>query len=356
MTEQQKLLDPKQTIVLDKEWPVEFLLDKDTLDVFVKFDTFESKIDKVKMNELKPMLAKIKKLKVDVKKSMVTNTWWDMGDRVFLYWPTGTGKTHSVLAWLNGNKIPHDVVTVSDWFEDIDFLTHIVPSAKGIQYKEKKILDLFRRAEKWERIGILIDEVNRWSKSFMNLLLKMVDSVSDFYEVNNFVADEVIKVPRENIIRFCTANLGGWYSGTNEIDEALLNRFNKVEFVGYNEQFEDQLLNAFAEHKPWAQQIVKYIRDLFKDNAIKRPISSRWLKTWAEDFVNTSRSKEDVFGAFERTVMYSLVGIDSYWFPSEDDVGVLAAKFMDLWFIGKWQKTAKKEWDPVPTEDAPFPF
>lgn len=39
------------------------------------------------------------------------------------------------------------------------------------------------------------------------------------------VKDELIKIPRENIIFFCTANLGGGYSGTNDIDEALFDRF-----------------------------------------------------------------------------------------------------------------------------------
>lgn len=55
----------------------------------------------------------------------------------------------------------------------------------------------------------MIDEVNRGSKSFMNMLLKMIDPVSGFYEINNFVEDDIIKVPHENIIWFCTANLGG---------------------------------------------------------------------------------------------------------------------------------------------------
>lgn len=333
-------------IVLDQEGIVQFVLDKDSLEVSVRVEGqgFEKQIDKTTMRDLKPLVEKIGKLKPKITKAKIVNNWWDFGDTVFLYWPTGTGKTHTVCEWIKSKGIEYDVVTVSDGFEDIDFLTHIVPTAKGITYKEKKILSLLRQAASGEKVAILVDEVNRGSKSFMNMLLKMTDSVNGVYEINNFVCDEVIVIPRENIIWFCTANLGWGYAGTNDLDEALLDRFNKVEFAGYNPVFEWSLISNFGEHADGVKTIVEYIRDLFKDNAVKRPISSRWLKTWTEDFVNTDKKKQDVFGSFDRTVLYRLVDVDAYGFPNEDDMGILVSKFNELWFISSSKAKDVAKW------------
>lgn len=314
---------------------VEFYLDKSTLDINIKVGDYESAIDKAKMKDIQSQLKKAEKMELKINKTAVYNSWRQMGDRVFLYWPTGTGKTHSVLARLEENKIQNDVVTVSDGFEDVDFLTYIFPTATWIQYKEKKIVELLRKAQAGEKVAILIDEANRWSKSFMNLLLKMIDPVSDCYEINNFVADEVIKVPKQNIIRFCTANLWWGYSGTNELDEALLDRFNKVSFVWYNLEFEKELTANFGDFDNNVAEVVTYIRKLFNDNELKRPISTRSLKIRAEDFIKTAQGIEDVFYSFERTVMYRLISVDSYGFPDKKTEGLLLSKFVQLWAIKK---------------------
>lgn len=327
---------PSPRLLLNTVGGMKFELDREELEVYLIADGTEQKIKEVAYKELITKLRTTEKLSVDIKSAMSrVSTWFTLWDRIFLYWPTGTGKTHQIIQWIKDKKIKHDIVQVSDWFEDIDFLTYIVPTATGIMYKEKSIISLFRDAAKGEKVAVLIDEVNRWSKSFMNLVLKMLDPVTWSYEINNFVADEKIVVPKENIIRFCTANLWGSYSGTNELDEALLDRFNKIEFVDYNKDFEEQLFDCFDTQRSNAKVIVEYIRTLFKDNSIKRPVSSRTLKSWAEEFINTSKNPEDLFATFEKTIMYRIIGIDSYWFPNEQDIWVLASKFIELWIINK---------------------
>ena len=322
-------------ITLHSQMWIEFVLNKNTLDVVAKIWEDEVPVDKVRMDKIKEHLSKVSKLSLKISKIKPIDSGWNMWDRVFLYWPTGTGKTHSVLTWLEEQKMLHDVVTVSDGFEDIDFLTYIFPSATGIQYKEKNIIGLFRKAAEWEKVAILIDEANRWSKSFMNFLLKAIDPVSWEYEINNFVNDEIIRIPIQNLIWFCTANLWGWYSGANDIDEALLDRFNKVSFVWYNEKFENELYKSFGEYGKDVKSIVEYIRQLHSDNVLKRPISSRSLKIWAEEFINTSKSKEDVFLSFSKTVMYRLVSVDSFGFPNKDTEWTILSKFIGLGFISK---------------------
>lgn len=323
---------PGTKILIDDFGKVKFFLDKSSLDVFVDVWGDQEKIENTTLNKVRARLEKSKKMGLSLSKLATDPRPRQTGDRIFLYGPTGTGKTHSVLDWIQQESIEHEVVTVSDGFEDIDFLTYIVPNPKGgVIYKKKRVVELLGEAAKWKKVAILIDEVNRGSKSFMNMLLKMIDPVSGFYEINNFVEDDIIKVPHENIIWFCTANLGGWYSGTNALDEALLDRFNVVSFVWYNTEFEMQLFDSFGKFSNKVKELVEYMRQLFTDNAIKRPISSRSLKIRAEEFINTAQKAEDVFNSFEKTVLYRLVSVDNYGFPTQQDVGVLVSKFVDLW-------------------------
>lgn len=335
MTTKTKTKTDKTLISLySKNW-VQFLLDKDSLDITAKVGSYESIVDKVKMDEIKKQIESAEKVALDVWEIKMEERGWEMWDRVFLYGPTGTWKTYSVLKWMQEQKIPHEMVTVSDWFEDLDFLTYIFPTKTGIQYKEKSIIETLRKAANGEKVAILIDEANRWSKSFLNFLLKAIDPVSDYYEINNYVADEVIKIPKDNIIWFCTANLWGWYVGANDIDEALLDRFNKVSFVWYNDKFEDELYKHFDSYAGDVREITEYVRQLFQDNELKRPISSRSLKIRAEQFVNTKKTWEDVFASFEKTVMYRLVTTNSYGFPNKDHEAMIVSKFMEKWFIKK---------------------
>lgn len=313
-----------------------FYLDNDNFKIYVTTDGVLFKVvDSADIEAIKEYVSKVDKVIIEIEQSSASNEDFNPWDRILLYWPTGTGKTHQVIQRVRESKILFDLVSVSDWFEDIDFLTYIVPTKNGIQYKEKSIIGLLRRAAAWEKVAILIDEVNRWSKSFMNMVLKLLDPVTGMYEVNNFVADEVIRIPITNIIWFCTANLWGAYSGINDIDEALLDRFNRISFVDYNKKFEAELLKTFEGNASKVKTIVDYIRDLFKSNELKRPISSRSLKSRAEEFLMTKKTDKDIFPSFERTIMYRICGVDWFGFPSEQDIGVITSKFIELWLLSK---------------------
>lgn len=319
--------------IVAEEQGVKFWVDEDTWQPFVDFNGEQLPVTKEIIDQIKKSLSVIRKVKEDVVTAKMPQDLYCMWDTILLYGPTGTGKTHSALEWIRDKGLSHAMVTVSDGFEDIDFLTYIIPSAKGIQYKEKEIVSLLRKAEAWENVAILIDEVNRGSKSFMNLLLKMLDPVTGMYEVNNFVKDEVIKIPKENVIFFCTANLGGGYSGTNDLDEALFDRFNKIAFIDYNKWYEAALFDNFGTFSTQVKTIVDYIRDLYKDNTLKRPISTRTIKSWTWCFINSPMSSNDLFSTFNQTVMYRLVGIDSYGNPNEQDVGIITSKFIEMWLV-----------------------
>ena len=319
-------------VITEDQW-IKFCVNTSTFEPFIIHDGKKYDATKDSIDTIKESLRSVKKLKTITASTPIWADQYTMGDTVLIYWPTGTGKTHSILQWIRDQKISHAMITVSDGFEDIDMLTYILPSPKGIVYKEKDIVSIFRKAAAGEKVAILIDEVNRGSRSFMNMLLKLLDPVTWQYEVNNFVADEIIKINKENIIFFCTANLWGWYSGTNEIDEALFDRFNKIQYMDYNRAYEAELFSNFWPFASHVEKIVSYIRDLYKDNSLKRPVSSRTIKAWAECFVNSPMDDKALVGTFNQSVMYRLVGIDAYGNPNEQDVWVITSKFIELGII-----------------------
>ncbi len=254
-----------------------------------------------------------------------------------LYWPTGTGKTFEFLQTANAMKTAgelddFDIVTVTDGFEDIDFLAHIVPTENGITYVENKIVTLLRDASQWKRVAILIDELNRGSKSLLNLILKLLDPVDgSTYVLNNFVKNETIVIPMANIMFFATMNLGGKYVGTNVLDEALFDRFNIVQYKGYSEPVEDQMLNAFGAYKAQVKEIVQYVRvELHKEGEIRAPISTRGVKMWAEAFVNSGCERQDVLATFNRVLLHRLISVDDYGNPNDEEVGLILNKFRSL--------------------------
>jgi hypothetical protein len=218
--------------------------------------------------------------------------------------------------------------------EDMDFLAHILPTWKGIEYKENKVVTLLREASNGKKVAILLDELNRGSKSFLNLILKLLDPVDGkTYTLNNFIKNESIVIPIENVLFFAAMNLGGKYTGTNALDEALLDRFNVVQYKGYNLWIEKDISKSFAPFASQAIDLTKQIRQLHKDGEIRVPISTRWVKMWAESFLTTWKTKEELFETFKNTILYRLISVDDSGNPNTEEIAIIMKKFKDLGII-----------------------
>lgn len=317
-----------------KDFPV--FLDESDFSFVVQIEwKFINIWDKEAVDKLKVNFSSLEKLKLEVE--TIPDDTYSLGERVMLYWPTGTGKTYDFLTVANDllkkkEISDYDIVTVTDWFEDIDFLAHIVPQESGgIKYAEKKVVDLLRRASKGEKVAILIDEVNRGSKSFLNFLLKMLDAVNGTtYVIDNFIADEKIIIPIENILFFGTMNLWGKYVWTSTLDEALFDRYNVVKYKGYNLDVEKEMIKNFWDYKREVTQIVKYVRSAHKDGDIRAPISTRGIKIWAEAYINTDKSKPALAHSFRRTLLYRILNVDDFWNPNQEEEAIVLKKFKDL--------------------------
>lgn len=131
-----------------------------------------------------------------------------------------------------------------------------------------------------QRDGIvLLDELNRAPLSAANILFPCLDK-RRYLPVDIAGGDGIRSVPvHENCVFFATANLGAEYSGTTQIDRALLDRFFPVELSYPNEKAETNILmiRTGVDEKT-AKAIVKVsktIRDQFKEQELSNVVSVR---------------------------------------------------------------------------------
>jgi MoxR-like ATPase len=146
-----------------------------------------------------------------------------------------------------------------------------------MRYVEREVITKLREASQGKKMVLCLDELNRGSRSFMNFILTMLDGVEDnAYVINNHVKDEKIIIPCENLLVFATMNNGSKYTGTSVMDEALLDRFSHVRYVGYNELNEKIIIEeAFDGYVKEVSEIIQKIRSLNKTNDIRSSISTR---------------------------------------------------------------------------------
>lgn len=331
ITEQRAKMVP-----VDRIKDFEVLLNKEDLSLYIDVNGDFLPFSKEEAAKLKGKVKELERVKSEM---WTASMQYRLSDRVMLYGPTGSGKTFEFLGSVHNMKAADElddfhIVTITEGFEDIDFLAHIVPSEKGITYVENKIVTLLREASEGKRVAILLDELNRGSKSFLNLVLKLLDAVDgSTYQLNNFVKNEIITIPIQNVMFFATMNLGGKYVGTNVLDEALFDRFNIVQYKGYNLAVEDKMLDGFLGFKSQASKIVAYIREIHKDGEVRAPISTRGVKMWTEAFLNSGNTKEDVMGTFQTVLMHRLVSVDDFGNPNEEEIAIIVNKFLELGLI-----------------------
>ena len=110
---------------------------------------------------------------------------------------------------------------------------------------------------------MLLDELSRATASANNLLLPQLDHRRMLpIEIADSQHQREVKV-HENLSFFATANIGGEYTGTMEMDEALLNRFNVVEMQYMSESIEQLvLIKRTGIDKSDAEKISKFATEL----------------------------------------------------------------------------------------------
>lgn len=310
----------KKLLIVDKN-KVEYETDEDGIALF-----------KSKVNEAK-------KISVDLKSSITVNPF-NFGDRILLTGPTWSGKTfqfHDVGNFLKekGEVDYVEKLTVTEWFEDLDFLCYIVMKDGTVSYIERELITKLRECANGKKMVLCIDEINRWSRNFMNFILTLLDWVDGrHYVLNNYIKDEKILIPMHNILLFATMNKGSKYTWTSVMDEALNDRFSHVKFVTYNPEIENELITQwFWDKATKVREIIDATRKLHKSWELASAISTRGIKMWGNAFLNSLGSSEDLVATFTDTLLYRIVNMDEFGIPNQDDVTSVLKEFHSRGFI-----------------------
>ncbi|QUH22015.1 AAA family ATPase [Alkaliphilus sp. B6464] len=193
---------------------------------------------------------------------------------VLQYGPTGTGKTTNVKLLCRDIRLP--LVAVINCTEALDefILGKFVPKGNEFIFFQSEVTD----AIEWGG-AVVFEELNFGDPRHLSFLNSLLDD-NGFVRLDN---GKVVK--RHNCFRFF-ATMNNGYAGTNEINKALLNRFDDV--VEVKELTEEQMKQSLIEETKIEGKlandmltIYKKIKTKIEEEELDTAISLRNLKRWA---------------------------------------------------------------------------
>ena len=189
--------------------------------------------------------------------------------------PTGTGKTELVIRAaekLGINCHIYDMGSMIDPLSDL-LGTHRLKNGSSVFDYAKFVSDI-------QKPGIiLLDELSRAPLMTNNILFPCLDSRKTLpIEIADSENTREVKV-HPNCVFIATANIGVEYSGTNDIDAALMNRFIPIQLDYLDAETETDIIRVRAKiSKQSAEKIVKIanlIRAEYLNSNISRSVSTR---------------------------------------------------------------------------------
>ena len=191
--------------------------------------------------------------------------------------PTGTGKTEVIMKICENLGIDchiYDMGSMQDPLTDL-LGSHRLENGSSI-------FDYAKFVEDVQKPGvILLDELSRAPLMTNNILFPCLDSRRQLpIEIADSHHDRIVKVHPECTF-IATANIGSEYSGTNDIDAALLNRFLPIQldYLPANIELEIVKIRTKIDDEAATEIVSKFntIRVAYKESRISKSVSTREL-------------------------------------------------------------------------------
>jgi len=208
--------------------------------------------------------------------------------------PTGTGKTDIIIRIAKALNIELNIYDMGAMIDPLTDLlgTHRIKDGNSVFDYAKFVSDV-------QKPGIiLLDELSRAPLMTNNILFPCLDHRRTLnIEIAGSTDVRAVKV-HPDCVFIATANIGQEYSGTNDIDAALMNRFNALQVEYLPQDIEERILNVRTgieiDKANKILNVANAIRDSYLKQNISKPISTRETLECAELVVDGFTIKDSI--------------------------------------------------------------
>lgn len=208
--------------------------------------------------------------------------------------PTGTGKTDIIIRIAKLLDIELNIYDMGAMIDPLTDLlgTHRIKDGNSVFDYAKFVSDVQKPCI------ILLDELSRAPLMTNNILFPCLDHRRTLnIEIAGSTDIRAVKV-HPDCVFIATANIGQEYSGTNDIDAALMNRFNALQVDYLPQEIEAKILNVRTgvdvEIANKILNVANAIRNAYLTQTISKPISTRETLECAELIVDGFTLKDSI--------------------------------------------------------------
>ena len=227
---------------------------------------------------------------------------------LMVYGPPGSGKTYLGLYLAEKYGFDLEVLTGKESLRDEDMMGtfRIVLGEEGRAvpvWVDGPLARAFKKAANGKKVLLLVDEITRIPTRYLNVFIEVLNNYDpDYYVFYNHLTGETLKAPKENLAFFATANVN--QVGTNEVPEALLDRFASYLYVSFPSLEEEiSILKRWGVSEETAYVFAKFAqvtRRMHEEGALEFPVSTRCLVSLAKAVRKALEGS--TAGGFEREV------------------------------------------------------